>query len=59
MGLIRAKRLLLVLAEEKTLFLCLRRKEALMYVSWDQLLQLLILIVSIITLFCVLRRNKK
>ena len=30
-----------------------------MYVSWDQLLQLLILIVAIITLFCVLRRDKK
>ena len=30
-----------------------------MYVSWDQLLQLLILVVALMTLFCVLRRNKK
>ena len=37
---------------------CLRRKEASMYVSWDQLIQLLILIVSLIVLILTIKSKE-
>ena len=54
----QAKRLLLMLAEEYNLFRCLRRKEAPMFVTWDQLIQLLILIVALISLFLLFRHKE-
>ena len=57
-GLPQAKRLLLVLAGELNLVLLPPGKEVPMaYVTWDQLIQLLILIVSLIVLILTLKNK--
>ena len=58
MGLSRAKRLLLMLAEEKNLFYRLRRKEVvLMYITWDQLIAFGLLLVTIIAV-CIANKDR-